>query len=233
MENDSKFKMFLQDLTKDDIYRFATESLQGDALFPTTSASSDEYAGLITDMVQRANGVFLWVALVVRELLDGLVEEDDIFMLRRRLDSLPEDLEGFFALILGRIHKVYRAESGKLFQLAVRATKPLPIFTLAHLERERADQDYALRTAVKPIKAVEEVEVYRIHKARLNARCRGLLEIRNDESVIMPFRRWTIDFVHRTARDFLQSSRIWERILRWTPSKFDVRISGVAHFSRR
>lgn len=180
---------------------------------------SKDYEMLVKDIVERAAGVFLWVFLVVRELLDGLTEGDDIALLRKRLDALPEDLEDYFDHILSRVHKVYREESGKLFQMATHATVPLSIFTLDDIARERDNTDYALEAAIAPIKAVN------MHEKRLNARCRGLLELRIDTSARACSRKFSIEFLHRTARDFIQTSRVQETIQRWTPSNFDARIS--------
>jgi len=40
-----------------------------------------------------AQGVFVWVYLVVRSLLDGFAEGDRLVHMQRRLHSLPTDLE--------------------------------------------------------------------------------------------------------------------------------------------
>jgi hypothetical protein len=48
--------------------------------------------------MNRVNCVFLWVFLVVRELLDGMVEGDDLFILQKQLNALPTDLEEYFDL---------------------------------------------------------------------------------------------------------------------------------------
>lgn len=174
---------------------------------------------LVTDIVERAAGVFLWVFLVVRELLDGLTEGDDVFVLRKRLETLPEDLEDYFNHILSRVHKVYREESGKLFQMATHATVPLSIFTLDDIARERDNPNYALEAAIASTKAMKT------HEKRLNARCKGLLELRINTSAQLCDRKYSIEFLHRTARDFIQTSKVQKTIRQWTPSDFDAQIS--------
>jgi hypothetical protein len=48
---------------------------------------------LAREVSERANGVFLWVFLVVRELLHGLNEIDNLGTLQERPRDLPVDLE--------------------------------------------------------------------------------------------------------------------------------------------
>jgi hypothetical protein len=216
---ESPYKLFLQDFTKTDIRQYTEAMLAKPDLWRDHMASNQAYEMLVIDIVERAAGVFLWVFLVVRELLDGLTEGDDIFLLRKRLDAMPDDLEEYFDHILRRVHKVHREESGKIFQMSTHATVPLSIFTLDDIARERDSPDYALEVAIAPTKATK------LHEKRLNARCKGLLELRMDASAQVCSRRFSIGFLHRTVRDFIQTSTVQETIERWIPSDFDARIS--------
>lgn len=60
------------------------------------------------EIVSRAQGVFLWVFLVVRSLVQGLTNADRITDLERRLRSLPTDLETYFRHMLDTIEDVYK-----------------------------------------------------------------------------------------------------------------------------
>ncbi|KAK8023525.1 hypothetical protein PG993_011591 [Apiospora rasikravindrae] len=58
------------------------------------------YEGLISEVVDRAQGVFLWVRLVVQSLLEGFTFHDSARTLRQRLQSFPDDLSEFFLTTL-------------------------------------------------------------------------------------------------------------------------------------
>ncbi len=81
-------------------------------------ADNKRYGHLIDEIVKRANGVFLWVTLVVRSLRRGLIYADTISDLERRLDSLPPDLETFFKQILDSVDPFYKSHATELLILA-------------------------------------------------------------------------------------------------------------------
>lgn len=85
---------------------------------------------LIAEIVQRANGVFLWVILVVRSLIHGFKSGDRMQHLRQRLNALPVDLETLFGHIMERIEPEHQEESSMIFQIFQRSNHVLDLFTL-------------------------------------------------------------------------------------------------------
>ena len=80
----------LQDLTYADIIRYIDERLNNNGrrvLLQQIDAKNAET--LKKDLVAMANGIFLWVKLVVTSLLNGLSNHDEILGLYKRLRSLP------------------------------------------------------------------------------------------------------------------------------------------------
>jgi hypothetical protein len=61
--------------------------------------------------------VFLWVALELASLNKGLRSGDNISHLRRRLDSLPADLEQQYGHMMKSIDPLDEAEASKIFQI--------------------------------------------------------------------------------------------------------------------
>ena len=59
--------------------------------------------GLISDLKLKAEGVFLWVRLVVRLLVDGLEAGDSVMDLQRKLRSLSRDLKDLYRRMLSKI----------------------------------------------------------------------------------------------------------------------------------
>ena len=87
----------LHSLTLKDRRRYVVDKFkQHPIMGELISQNSDEGSVLIEEIVQRADGVFLWVILVVKSLLEDLKSENQIFHVKERLDLLPADLEDFF-----------------------------------------------------------------------------------------------------------------------------------------
>lgn len=90
----SPWKIYLQDLTRQDILNYVSDTLERDAKFRRLKSNSRVAAlDYIQSVTTRSEGVFLRVYLVFRSLLRGLRNEDDLSMLGSRLDALPVDLE--------------------------------------------------------------------------------------------------------------------------------------------
>lgn len=79
--------------------------------------SPKDTKALVSDLVQAAQGVFLWVRLVVRSLLEGLQNHDEIAILTERLHELPTDLEELFQYMLQRVPIRYKEGMSQMFQV--------------------------------------------------------------------------------------------------------------------
>ncbi|KAI7220580.1 hypothetical protein KC333_g2268 [Hortaea werneckii] len=105
--------LILEKLTKDDIDRFATDTLIWDDRFAKFCPSDGTAAKLTDEIRNRADGVFLWVVLVVRSLLRGIDNGDDMATLRRRLNETPSDLYDLFEKMLFGRDNVYSCGAGE------------------------------------------------------------------------------------------------------------------------
>ncbi|KAF3799342.1 hypothetical protein GCG54_00001384 [Colletotrichum gloeosporioides] len=81
------------------------------------SRAPEESANLVEEVVEAAQGVFLWVEVVVRSLLEGFQNHDEIGALAEKLLELPTDLEDPFRVMLGRVPHRYKSTMSKTFQL--------------------------------------------------------------------------------------------------------------------
>jgi hypothetical protein len=102
--------------------------------------SSENASFLIEEVVNKANGVFLWVTLIVKVIISGLRQGDEIYHLRRRLASLPPDLEALYAHMLKSIDPLDLEEASKMFQIFRASGHDL---TVADLERSPRFTDYS------------------------------------------------------------------------------------------
>ena len=201
-------KLYLQDLTREDIELFAKEKLNSYMAKRQWMMNADEryeYQGLVKEIVNRAQGVFLWVHLVVRSLRDGFVNRDSMTMLLKRLRTLPTDLEPFFEHILRSVDKVYQQRLAQMFQVALTAEAPLPLLLYSFIDEE--DPDFAIKLPHTQMSTEEINSRQKEMQWRLNGRTRGLLEVSH-----IPksdgYLSYKVDFLHRTVRDFLMSKDI-------------------------
>lgn len=82
-------KLYLHDLTRQDIELYARAKLPMARKSRTLEYDSIAHDLLVLDIVDRAQGVFLWVYLVVRSLRQGMGNGDSVATLQLRLKELP------------------------------------------------------------------------------------------------------------------------------------------------
>ena len=101
----------LQDLTKWDIKAYVKAKIEQVLIKNDSHATNAEYLSRISRKIhERAEGVFLWVDFAVRSQIEGLRNEDSPEELEKRLDQLPDEIEGIYAHMLDKIPKAYRPE---------------------------------------------------------------------------------------------------------------------------
>jgi hypothetical protein len=200
----------LQDLTREDIRSFVNDNLQPHISLSHISMYSDQYSVLVEDIVNKAEGVFLWVYLVVRSMKDGLVNADTITKLQERLRKLPSGLSEYFNYISGSVDEVYWEDTTKVFQMIVLAQHPLPPDVFTVLDED--DPDYCIKVKPRLVPAEEYEHRIKIIERRLNARCKGLLEITNMSGSVLGrdgyCDRYVVRYLHRTVRDFLRDEGV-------------------------
>lgn len=171
----------LEDLTRDDIVHFITTKLENNDGFREIQAKDPRFAPpLIADIAKKSLGVFLWVDLVMKSLLEGLTQGDYIVELHRRVDQLPDDLEGLFRAILDRARRqkpAYFVSASKFFQLVRAALEPLTLYCLYMADEDSEDPAFFDNVRLGPSTAEERWSRAATMKRRLNSRTKGLLEV--------------------------------------------------------
>ena len=198
-------KLYMQDLTRSDIEIYVRSKLENHRAFRLRASDQEDYQNLVVRTVNKSDGVFLWVFLVVRSLLEGLTNEDSIRTLEARLDSLPADLEDYFGHILGKVDMVYRRDMARTFQETLQATEPLTLIMHSYLDE--SDAHHALRMNVAPMGTYDLCRRTSQMRRRINGRCKGLLEPCFDPS-LTTFWGHKVEFLHRTVRDYLLTNEM-------------------------
>ena len=227
----------LENLTKKDIMLYVRDGLEENEAFRNLKRHEGiSCATLVDEIVEKANGVFLWVFLVVRSLTSGLQNADRIMDLQRRLRLLPSDLEEYFQHMLKNIDDNYRQQTAQTFLLALEASETLSFMTYAMVDELEIDPSYALDLGIQQMSSADITSKHRDVTLRVNARCRDLLEVtpnyqKPHASLGLPsFYDYQVDFLHRTVRDFLHLKEIYEWLLENVSYGFDVDQSLCAAF---
>ncbi|KAJ5381213.1 uncharacterized protein N7496_003641 [Penicillium cataractarum] len=220
-------KLYLENLNRPDIELYVKNQLQDRADFKALALSNPDATELASDIVQRSNGVFLWVYLVVLLVKQGLVNEDRIVDLKRRVSAYPADLNDLFKHIMDSLDTFYQAQIARGFSIALAAKNPLSVVSFWYLDELELDASVAITKQVDysaekrgRLKDFWKEEVRKV-TARLNGRFKGFLEIVKTGKWETPS-ELRVDFLHRTVRDFLVTEDCQRVLKEWTPSSFDV-----------
>lgn len=211
-------KLYMQDLTRNDIQNYVSSRLEEHTRWAAVSANHSQGQWLVSEIAAKSNGVFLWVFLVTKLLREGLTNRDAFVDLRRRLESFPSELEPFFKTMLEAVEPFYHSHMSTALQIANASTEsPLSFLVYSFHFQEYEDSDYAIN---HPIRLLSEDEIKEIRSNtswHLDSRTRGLLEVNPEDG--------TVTFLHRTARDFLNTQEMYDFLIAKADSRLNFRPS--------
>jgi hypothetical protein len=247
----------LQELTSKDIQRYIKDKLNGHRRMKFWITREPEQCNrLAAQLIDKAEGVFLWVKLVVKSLLKGLSQRDGIPQLLKRLDAFPSDLELLYGHMLSLIDPIYMEEGAIFFQIfdatrtvQLRDESLVEVLYTAYtvdLPRVFGTSEDDLRQAMK-----EEVElrdltllesknfsIYALESLTeymddmLRTRCGGLIEC---ELTQTNHAQANLHYLHRTVRDYLARADIWKGICSYKKhgSRFDPNLQIIMSYVLR
>lgn len=162
-------KLRLQDLTKHDMEICANDILQG--------APIERLPELVQIVLDKADGVFLWVHYALRSLIRGLRQHDDWNELELRLKALPSKIEELYHDMWRRLNEdrvIYREEAARYFHIVMQLESP-SIFQVMTASDPLLEENLLERQI--PVMAQDLVRQCEKTEERLRTRCAGLLEI--------------------------------------------------------
>ncbi|RSL49144.1 hypothetical protein CEP53_009259 [Fusarium sp. AF-6] len=216
----------LPDLTRPDIYAYIQDVVGKHP--DMKKLSEDDPCGsekIISDLVDKSSGVFLWVVLACKSLISGLARNDDATELQSRVDDLPPELEDMFQYMLIKVEPRYRTQGTRLLRLCY-AEQEAQGWT-------ELNDNYALALALVtdnnlkpyPIEIFtkeRKVALCKRLEGRLRSHCGGLLEVvKRRTTAVWPnpcfcgpvHDNWIdarVYFIHRTVFEFLKDEKVWE-----------------------
>lgn len=214
-------KLYMNRLTRKDIRSYAENMLQEHPRWKELKIEVENAEWLVDQITERAAGVFLWVFLVTRQLRNGLTEYDSFSDMRRRLESIPSDLEMFFKQILESVEPFYHEKMATTLQIALAARQPAPTAVYKFHDEEYEDEEYALKLPLQPLDPGQAASMRAQVVRRLSGRCRGLLEVSNHR----------VEFLHRTVMDYLKTPEMSNYLNRKAPARSNANLSLLRAFA--
>ena len=182
----------IQQHTRPDIKIYVHGRIESSLAAYAGSFSRSELGVLTDEITNKASGVFLWVRLVVEELIEGIIDGSNIVQLRQILAQIPEELQDLYRRVLQARKNQYAYESYVMFQIVMHAYEPL---SLRHLI---AATDVILFGRWKRQWEEDSPDSMR---RRLDSRCGGLLELL-DASPDGDNEK--VQLIHQTFKEFMK-----------------------------
>lgn len=214
-------KLRVENLTSGDIKHYIKSKLLSHSRMESEMEGGSKLgARLIASIASKASGVFLWVFLVVRLLLDRLSKGEYPEALESIIEAYPAELQELYKhMFFERMDKAHRTEAFRLFQAIHRARMvESEIPTALRLSFMDRDQPAAsIHSQRKCLTREELLERLLIFESRLKSRCCGLFEIHYyDQEDTLYIDEGRVTLLHRTVSDFLNEPSLREVIERET-----------------
>ncbi|KAJ9602482.1 hypothetical protein H2200_013025 [Cladophialophora chaetospira] len=222
----SKPLLQLQDLTEGDIQKYV-DGVIGTHPYMIKLLDADEVGAttILTDVVSKASGVFLWVILACQSLLQGFGACDRIPELRARVDELPEELQDLFQYMLLKIDRRYQAHAARMLRLryvSYKRTQTIALNALGMALFDEFDVWGSNDLRLQCLTMKEKVTKCELLEGRLTSRCLGLLEVHlpepdqpstcicNTFEEHSPLVDSSVEFLQRSLFEFLDEPSVWQ-----------------------
>lgn len=224
---DNPWRVYIHEKTMVDMEKYVRGLL---ATAGRTANSEVDVTALVKAIAKKAEGVFLWSFLAVRDLISAIPSaEPENFMkhTKARLESLPSDLDGYFRMTFQSTPADMRSKTAQVFQTALDAVEKLPLLCYWLIETENLEE--TLKPEHSPILEPRS-QILSNTLQDLRTFSKGLLHVKGalkTESIPAEiletdfFFGFRVDFIHRTAADFLYTSEMRQLFQKWTAASYD------------
>lgn len=220
----------VEDHTEADIARYVraemTECKAASSMLDPDDLAYRVSVKLQSRILMRAQGVFLWVRLVLDKLLSELTEgasPEDIEMI---LETLPSALEELYTALLERLKPEYRREGYIMLEIVLRAEHSVKLSQLR-------DATKCVLNGLEQVQGhrCSHPEDFRVDRdnmsRRLRSRCGGLLEVVQG-NYSAPY--FAVQLMHQTVKDFLLQPKTWQNFFQ--PDDCLIQLSGFSFLSQ-
>ncbi|OTA90642.1 hypothetical protein M434DRAFT_77651 [Hypoxylon sp. CO27-5] len=157
---------------------------------------------LVEEVVSRASGVFLWVKLVLRDLFAitamGSYREKVENELRSKLDSIPDQLDDYYATIIRRISESCRWDTYVALECLARTDNRLTALELMGVIKHSLVRRWPVASQIDyPDLEPEKAESF----------------IREISGGLVETKREFVQLMHQTVRDFIEDPQFRQVVL--------------------
>ena len=180
--------LILQDENHGDIAEFVQAQLTSKAI---SGRKTQHFQNFADQVIEKADGVFLWVSLVVPKLRKAINRGDTLARLRDMLDDIPIPLEELFEHILQKLDNETLPDTVHILRWA--------LFSDTHLSLEQfrhtfvAQPNCPCATVTEWENSGEYIEDNEQMEQQIGSRCGGLVEVLNydpDDRQTLPAKRF-------------------------------------------
>ncbi|PYI29498.1 hypothetical protein BP00DRAFT_400572 [Aspergillus indologenus CBS 114.80] len=235
-------KLELHDCTRQDMLDYSRDHLLADPQMQSLFSKDPPKASqLIIDIVDRADGVFLWVALAVQSLLRR--SHLDFPQLQESLLQHPREIDDLFTyFIFEQATTDQTTTISRIFQLlnaredACNATGQEEATTMQLWELALADQAEASELSIpEDVQQASDEQIQQICSLtahRFSNECAGLIVTHRPNPATIRVHHATspsaaqllaqrkVTYVHRTVKDYLSRPEIWTRLTHTSNGRF-------------
>ena len=130
LRTDERYKLILHEHTETQIRLYVRETLNQEPFFQDLRARNQPYQDIIERLVEKAQGVFLWVFLAIKNVSNNVPHKDSVKDTSARIDAFPPDLEDFFMHTLDSTPPAAQTLTSKLFLMLLTIDTALPFVTV-------------------------------------------------------------------------------------------------------
>ncbi|KAL7938271.1 hypothetical protein V8C35DRAFT_276650 [Trichoderma chlorosporum] len=186
----------LHEFTENDIRELCLHTIKG-----SDKPDATRLLQLVEEIVKQARGVFLWVKLVLNDLLDNTAEvtasqRDAVSLsaaLMGILKSLPADLEQYYRTIIERIPYTYRWEAFCLLEAVSKSVGPIYLQEMSKIIL--CARPESIKNIYPRILELDRTGANVYTKENLREHSRGLVETTGDDE---------LQLLHQTLAEFIQ-----------------------------
>ncbi|KAL9107646.1 MAG: hypothetical protein Q9227_007453 [Pyrenula ochraceoflavens] len=245
----------LQDLTSEDLANYAANKLQKHAAFRKVFEIDRDFSmEVMKELILKADGVFLWIRLVLEAIAKSRIEFQQLDDARKHLAKYPKDLDLLFEMLLFVDHtdKDQLKQASMIFQL-IHAKETVLNFTRDQYGASLTLWELALAFTEEVVADMgSRSGIYMADKNEVSLSCRQMIQCVYDTcgGLIQLHRKYgaserlyshsasgpssrdpyvvatsKVMYVHRTARDYMMKGTTWIRLVGVTTGRhFDPHI---------
>ncbi|KAH8745131.1 hypothetical protein F5882DRAFT_446468 [Hyaloscypha sp. PMI_1271] len=165
---------------------------------------------LSSQVTTKARGVFIWVRIVVDELVKGIRDGTAISLLEENVSKMPEELGDLYQHTLQRIDADYTQEAHIMLQIALCSLSPLPIevfmkcvsFSSWGKVHEASEDEVARQLMSRSGGLLELVATELAHDSDSS---HEVLDVESETYSLGT--TFAVQFIHQTVKDFVAEKR--------------------------